>query len=200
MGRAKPKEAGSSRRLSREDWINGAIRLLSEGGLEGLSVNCLADRLCVTKGSFYWHFRDREALLDAVVDTWKRRTTSEIESFIRSGVGTPVGRLRRLVRIAISPQLEVPGGPLEMTLRDWAREDARIAAIVRDVDERRLEFLEKLYRETGCSDAAARSYAVLHMSYVVGSRILLSQRSSNNYAESWRIAERVLIPGIDRTD
>ncbi len=78
MGRAKPKEAGSSRRLSREDWINGAIRLLSEGGLEGLSVNCLADRLCVTKGSFYWHFRDREALLDAVVDTWKRRTTSEI--------------------------------------------------------------------------------------------------------------------------
>ena len=194
MGSDKTVDA-PGRRLRREDWIDGAIGLLSDAGVEALGVNALAERLKVTKGSFYWHFRDRDALLDAVVDTWRRRTTSEIEAFIRESVGSPTGRLRRLVRIAISPRLEVPGGPLEMTLRDWARRDARIDEIVREVDERRLSFLENLYREAGADRAESRSLAVLHMSYVVGSRILLSGHGRQDYEESCRIAERILVPG-----
>ena len=185
----------AARRLRREDWIAGAIGVLSDGGVEALSVTALADRLKVTKGSFYWHFRDRDALLDAVVDTWRRRTTSEIEAFIRENVGSPAGRLRRLVRIAISPRLEVPGGPLEMTLRDWARRDARINEIVREVDQRRLVFLEELYKEAGSAAAEARSLAVLHMSYVVGCRILLSGHGRQDYEEGCRVAERILVPG-----
>ena len=81
MGSDKTVDA-PGRRLRREDWIDGAIGLLSDAGVEALGVNALAERLKVTKGSFYWHFRDRDALLDAVVDTWRRRTTSEIEAFM----------------------------------------------------------------------------------------------------------------------
>lgn len=106
---AKGRGDEGSGRLSREDWIDGAIIFLSRDRLEALTVNALAERLGVTKGSFYWHFDSREGLLDAVVDTWRRRMTSEIEGFIRNSVGSPVGRLRRIVRIAMAPRPDVPG-------------------------------------------------------------------------------------------
>ncbi len=91
-------------------------------------MDTLAEKLGVTKGSFYWHFKGREDLLFAVLDEWRLRMTSEIRSLIVDTVtGTPWERLERLLRIAISARPDVPGGPFEMTLRDWARRDPKVA-------------------------------------------------------------------------
>ena len=192
--RGGTKDSGNGHRLSREDWIDGAILVLSEGNVEALEVKGLAERLGVTKGSFYWHFENREALLEAVIDTWRRRMTGEIEAFIRGRVGTPAGRLRRLIRIAMSARPDVPGGPLELALRDWARRDARVADIIREVDARRLAFLRELYKEAGLDDERAETYAFLHMSYVIGGRILLSHGTQHDLERSWRIGEDHLLP------
>ena len=56
--------------LTREDWITGAWEMLGDAGLDGVRVEPLARRLGVTKGSFYWHFRDRQELLDVLLDLW----------------------------------------------------------------------------------------------------------------------------------
>ena len=121
--------------LGRKDWIDAAITMLAEDNVEALRVDTLAEKLGVTKGSFYWHFKGRDDLLSAVLDEWRLRMTSEVQSLIFDRSGTPWERLERLLRIAISGRPDVPGGPFEITLRDWARRDPKVAKVVRAVDE-----------------------------------------------------------------
>jgi AcrR family transcriptional regulator len=125
--------------LGRKDWIAASITMLAEDNVEALRVDTLAEKLGVTKGSFYWHFKGRDDLLSAVLDEWQLRMTSEIQSLILDRSGTPWERLERLLRIAISGRPDVPGGPFEITLRDWARRDPKVAKVVRAVDQSRPE-------------------------------------------------------------
>jgi len=196
VSQKKTKEPARAARLGREDWVEGAIGMLAEGGVKAVEVNVLAERLGVTKGSFYWHFGSREELLDAVVETWRRRTTNEIESFIRNRVGTPLGRLKRLIRIGMSPHRDVPGGSLENMLRDWGRRDPKVAAIMREVDVRRSSFLRELYKDLGLGDGQAEAYAFLHMSFAIGGRILMADGDAETYERGWKIGEQFLLPPI----
>ena len=156
---AKPQKPAADPPLGRKDWIDAAIVMLAEDNVEALRVDTLAEKLGVTKGSFYWHFKGREDLLFAVLDEWRLRMTSEVAVADLRPTGTPWERLERLLRIAISGRPDVPGGPFEMTLRDWARRDPKVAAVVRDVDADRIAFAAQLYREAGLSESDAEDYA-----------------------------------------
>ncbi len=169
VNQKKTKEPARAARLSREDWIEGAVAMLAEGGVKAVEINVLAERMRVTKGSFYWHFGSREELLDAVVETWRRRTTNEIESFIRNRVGTPLGR-------------------------HWGRRDPKVAAIMREVDVRRNAFLRELYKDLGLDDDQAEAYAFLHMSFAIGGRILMADGDTETYEKGWKIGEQFLLP------
>lgn len=192
--RQKTKGSVRTPRLSQQDWIDAALEMLAEGGVKAVEINVLADRMGITKGSFYWHFASREELLDAVIETWRRRTTSEIESLIRNRVGTPAGRLRRLIRIGMSPRPDVPGGALEMMLREWGRRDPKVAAVMREVDVRRHAFVRELYRDMGLDDEQADSYAFLHMSFTIGGRILMADGDAATYENGWKVGEQFLVP------
>jgi AcrR family transcriptional regulator len=196
VSQKRTKQPSKTPRLSRENWIEGAIGMLAEGGVKSVEINVLAERMGVTKGSFYWHFESREDLLDAVIETWRRRTTSEIEIFIRNRVGTPLGRLKRLIRIGMSPRPDVPGGSLEMMLRDWGRRDPKVAAIMREVDVRRHSFVRELYKDVGLKDEEAESFAFLHMSYTIGGRILMADGDATTYEKGWKVGEEFLLPKI----
>src|SRR5256884_925388 len=190
----KTKEPARAARLSRGDWVEGAVAMLAEGGVKAVEINVLAERMGVTKGSFYWHFGSREELLDGVVETWRRRTTNEIESFIRNRVGTPLGRLKRLIRIGMSPHRDVPGGSLGKMIRDWGRRDPKVAAIMHEVDVRRNPFLRELYKDLGLNDDQADAYAFLHMSYAIGGRILMADGDPETYEKGWKVGEQFLLP------
>src|SRR5688572_18482898 len=110
----KPQKPAAEPPLGRKDWIDAAITMLAEDNVEALRVDTLAEKLGVTKGSFYWHFKGREDLLWAVVEAWRLTMTSETRALIVDATGTPWERLERLIRIAISPRQDVPGGPFEM--------------------------------------------------------------------------------------
>ena len=189
-------EAGPERgeRLNRKDWIDGAIILLAEDNVEALRIDVLARRLGVTKGSFYWHFKNREALLDAVLEAWREQMTTGIASFINNFPGTPLGRLSRLMRIAISPRPDVPGGPFELTLRDWARRDAKVDQVVKEVDSKRLEFLKGLYLDAGMSRTDAEMYAFGQMSYVLGGRLMLFEGSREDLDNRWAVGRNFFVP------
>jgi AcrR family transcriptional regulator len=158
--------------LDASAWIDAAFVMMAENGVKSVSVGALAKRLGVTKGSFYWHFADRETLLFAVLDSWRRMMTSDIKSFIATAEGTPAGRLTRLLRVAISPRPQVPGGQIELSLREWARHDNRVETIMRSIDSERLDYVRQLYIEAGLDEEAAAAYAFAHLSYVIGGRQL----------------------------
>jgi AcrR family transcriptional regulator len=180
--------------LGRSDWIEAAIAMLAEDNVEALRVDTLAEKLGVTKGSFYWHFKGREDLLSGVLDAWRLRMTSEVRALIFDTSGTPWERLERLLRIAISGRPDVPGGPFEMTLRDWARRDRKVAEVVRAVDAERIGFAMQLYREAGLSEADAQDYAEAHMAVVIGIRMTMVGHDRDEIKRRRRIAGALLLP------
>ncbi len=180
--------------LSRSDWIGAAIAMLAEDNVEALRVDTLAEKLGVTKGSFYWHFKGRDDLLLAVVDAWRLTMTSETRALIVDTSGTPWERLERLLRIAISGRKDVPGGPFEVTLRDWARRDTNVAKVVQQVDSERIDFLRQLYREAGLSPADADDFSEMHMAFVIGTRMTLTTDDREEIKRRRRIGAALLLP------
>jgi AcrR family transcriptional regulator len=183
-------------RLSRQDWIDGAIRKLSEDSVAALRVDELAEFLNVTKGSFYWHFQNREELLDAVLLAWRTMMTTEIQEMLGKLKDTGLARLRNLMRIAISARPDVPGGPFELTLRDWARRDPQVAKVVREVDEARINIVAALYREAGLDAESAQEYSMAHMSFVIGARTAFATQSPEELARRRKIAETLFVPAL----
>src|SRR3954463_13260759 len=107
-------------RTPRSTWIEAGLRALSAGGPHAIRIEPLARALGVTRGGFYWHFSDRRALLEEVLDTWERLSVDEgIERVESEGGDTRAGR-RRLSGLA-APSHE----PLriDLAVRDWARRD-----------------------------------------------------------------------------
>jgi AcrR family transcriptional regulator len=190
--------SSEGRRLSRQDWIDGAILFLSRHSVGTLRIDLLVKQMGVTKGSFYWHFESREVLLDAVLESWQKRMTGDIEAWLKSATGTPADQLRRLLHIGISSRPDVPGGPLELSLRDWARRDSRVDEIVMRVDAERLRILKNLYLESGLSDEDADAQALMHMTYVVGGRMMLFDGKVGTVEKRWRIGEMFLLPDSAR--
>jgi AcrR family transcriptional regulator len=191
---AKTQKPAAEPPLGRKDWIEAAIAMLAADNIEALRVDTLAEKLGVTKGSFYWHFEGRDDLLFAVLDEWRLRMTSEIQSLILDRSGTPWERLERLLRIAISARPDVPGGPFETTLRDWARRDSKVAGVVREVDAERVRFLRQLYREAGLDGSDVDDFAELHMAFVIGTRITVDPNDRDEINRRRRIGTALLLP------
>ncbi len=188
------KSAPENRRLTREDWINGAIAFLSQHSVGTLRLDLLVNQMGVTKGSFYWHFASREKLLDAVLESWQTGMIRDVEVWLESAAGSPADRLRRLLRVGISARPDVPGGPFELSLRDWARRDARVAKIVMGVDAERLRIVRNLYLDMGLTADQADAQALMHMTFVVGGRMMLFDGSRSTVERRLQIAERFLVP------
>jgi AcrR family transcriptional regulator len=141
-------------RLSRARWIEAALDALTEGGVDAIAVEPLARRLGVTKGSFYWHFRDRDELLAATLEEWAgERTESLIERL--EEIAEPKERLAAWARHVL-----VAEHALVISLHA-AADDPIVAPVLRRVTERRIEWLAELLREAGVSPAAARRRARL---------------------------------------
>jgi len=149
--------------LSRQAWVRGAVELMAEGGVENVRVEVLARRLGKTKGSFYWHFKDRPALLEAVVATWEAAGTQALIDAVNGLEGTPTDKLRLLWRLATTDGLGA-----ELALREWARKDVAIATRVKAVDAKRLAFLHGLYAELGLDEARRQQRALQLYALLIG--------------------------------
>src|SRR5262249_20085101 len=91
------QKASGRRRLTRDDWITAALAAIAEGGLAAVGVGPLAARLGATKGSFYWHFDNRDALLEAAIGRWEKETTTDVAADIGAAHDAPASQFRRLV-------------------------------------------------------------------------------------------------------
>src|SRR5437763_8486771 len=87
-------------RTPRSSWVHEGLRALAHGGPEAVRVEPLARALGVTKGGFYWHFEDRRALLEALLDAWERTLIDEVVATVEAGGGDARARLARLFSLA----------------------------------------------------------------------------------------------------
>src|SRR5438477_11526733 len=89
-------------RTPRTSWIQEGLRALGVGGPDAVRIEKLAQTLGVTKGGFYWHFDDRRALLEEMLDAWERVMIDEVIEHLESGGGDARAKLRRLSALASS--------------------------------------------------------------------------------------------------
>jgi AcrR family transcriptional regulator len=154
-------QAGAGRSLQPIDWVVAGITLLSRGGVDAVRITHLADALEVTRGSFYWHFKDRQALLDALVDFWRDRYTGALVA-TAEGAQTLSEGILGLFDVWIG--LEEFDPRVDAAMRDWARVSDTAGAAVEAADKARLDAIAALFFRNGYerTEASLRARVVYY--------------------------------------
>jgi AcrR family transcriptional regulator len=168
MAETEASTVGSGRRrgsdsLTRDDWISGAWDMLGESGLDGVRIEPLARRLGVTKGSFYWHLKGREELLEALLgrwfSIWDDQTSPEIHE-----ADDPADRIWALFRSVIG---RVTRGQT-VALRMLSHSDSDLAARIEERDNQRLAFLMSQLEAIGFPREEARVRGQIYQAIMSG--------------------------------
>ena len=150
---AKKPTSPANRRLTREHWIAAALDILIRYGVERVKVLPLAGRLGVTRGSFYWHFKNRKDLLDSLLEFWNRKNTRGIVAQAARGGSSIVDSVLSVFEIWTNEDKFDP--KLDFAVREWARRSTRVRAIVEQADAERIEALKQMFLRAGTPDAEA---------------------------------------------
>ena len=171
-------------RTPRSKWIEQGLRALAAGGPEAVRIEPLAQALGVTRGGFYWHFTDRRALLEEMLDTWERATTQEVAERLEREGGDASARLRRLL-VLTSPSVLMT----DLAVRDWARRDPAITERLRRVDNQRMDYLRSLFG-TFCADPDdIEARCMLFFSLLIGNHSIAADHDARSRAD---VLERAL--------
>lgn len=155
---------GTGVALAKEDWVDAALAALAEQGLAGVAVSPLARTLGATKGSFYWHFKDRDALIAATLEVWARRDTAETVAAVRT-VDDPRERIVVLARLALTDAIAGTDAHAGIVT---AAADPRIGPTLARVTVERLNFIQELLEDLGYEAPDARQRATLAYSVYLG--------------------------------
>jgi AcrR family transcriptional regulator len=163
-------ETDKPARLDAAAWIAAAFDAVADGGIDAVRVEPLAKALRITKGSFYWHFADRRALIDAMLVAWATGRIAAIraQAALR---GDPAAALRDLADL-YTRNANVRGLAIELAIRALARTDAAAAKAARSVDRERLKHVGELFAALGWDGGAAQARAVAFYSYLFGQSLL----------------------------
>lgn len=155
--------ASRNGRLSAEDWAREALDQIAEQGVASVAVEPLARRLGVTKGSFYWHFPSRDALLQAALSRWETVEQEEIFGSLEK-VSDPRERLRALFQVVAH---EVKSHIIYSELLK-ALDHPAVSPVIGRVSERRLDYLTASFRQAGLTRTEAQHRARLAYAAYVG--------------------------------
>ncbi|WP_027846747.1 TetR/AcrR family transcriptional regulator [Mastigocoleus testarum] len=164
-------------KLGRKDWIEKGLTVLAESGIEAVRVEPLAKLMNVTKGSFYWHFKNRGELLESLLQEWVNRDTDGIIQEVEKKGGDANNKLFNLLELAVRDD-----GKVENAIRAWATNDSKTAVILAQVDERRLNYTRDLFLQFGFTpfEAMVRArmvyYTLVVGEFTVGARPNLDER------------------------
>ena len=176
-------------RTPRSSWIEEGLRALAAGGPDAVRIQLLAQELGVTKGGFYWHFDDRRALLEEILDAWERASVDEVIERVESESGEPRAKLRRLSALAASSD-----EPLrtDLAVRDWARREPAVAERLRRVDNRRMEYVRSLFGAFCRDEDDVEARCLVFYSLWIGSHFIAADHGSRTRADVVKRALRQL--------
>ena len=163
-------------RTPRSRWIEEGLSALGTGGPDAVRIETLARALGVTRGGFYWHFEDRRALLEEMLDTWERRSTDDVLERVESEGGDARVKVRRAGMLTFSRELL----PIDLAVRDWSRRDQSVATRLRRVDNRRMEYLRSLI-SVFCPDADdVEARCMLAFSLAIGNHFIAAEHGDRS--------------------
>ncbi len=171
-------------KLTRDDWVDGAYRALLDGGSRAIAVAPLADRLGVTRGSFYHYFTNREELLVAALMKWEQQATDALVA-VSSQAGGPRERLEMLF-LQVFREPSALAGAERHLLRDRDTEPVVAEAVAR-VTGRRKAYLADCYRGLGCTEPVADDLALIAYMTFVG-WLFLDETSRADGCDTERLA------------
>lgn len=185
-------EAVPATRTPRERWIEQGLRALADGGPDAVRVEPLAEALGVTKGGFYWHFAGRPALLEEMLDAWEQTVIDAVIAQIETTGGDAADRLRHLFALGAAKSDLLP---IELAIRDWARRDEAVAARLRRVDTRRMEYMRALFGELSADPDDVEVRCLVAFSLFVGTHFVAAAPGPTGRREVLTQAlERLLEP------
>ena len=173
-------------RTPRNRWIEEGLRALAAGGPDAVRIESLARALGVSKGGFYWHFNDRRALLEEMLDAWEHTWVDEVIEAVEDEDGDARSRLRRLFALAAAS-----GGELlkiELAIRDWARREEAVAKRLRQVDNRRMDYMRSLFGAICEDDDDVEARCLLAFSLFIGGPFITVDHGGRSRAEVVELA------------
>ena len=178
----------ASPRTARTEWVDHALLALAEGGPGNVRVESLARALGVTKGGFYWHFTDRQALLDEVLDAWERVLLVQVIERVEARGGDARTKLRRLFAMADEDAIG-----LDLAVRDWARREPAVADRLRRVDNQRMDYMRSLFGTFVDDPDDVEVRCVLAFSLWIGNHFMEAEHGTRSRAQIMKLAVRSLL-------
>lgn len=180
--------------LTADAWAEAALEAMASGGLDAVAVEPLARALGVTKGSFYWHFENRDALVRAALELWERHETLDVVSGLEDEPD-PQERIFKVFRRANS---SYRAGRLYLALAA-ASDNPIVGERVRRVSQMRLEYLQRCYRGLGLSEIDARLWSTFAYATFIGNQQVNRDApamfpSGPQFREYFKLMIRTLIP------
>lgn len=155
-------------RGSAELWLDAAYDALITSGVDAVKVMPLANRLGLSRTSFYWYFPDREALLAALIDRWQQKNTSNLIARTQAPAETITQAVLNLFDCWITPDLF--DAALEFAIRNWAQTAPELSETLMQADETRLEALRQMFLRHGFSpdqaDIRSRAIYLTQIGYI----------------------------------
>jgi AcrR family transcriptional regulator len=164
----------NTKRLSRDDWMRGALEVIKTAGVEGAKIVPLAERLGVTSGSFYWHFKDRRELHEALLDYWEREMTDTAIEAAKRFEGPPKERIWRLMEQVMTAGM----ARYDLAIWHWAQSDAAAQTAFRRTVDKRFAFAAWMFKDAGFSKTQAETRGRLMVVYMMGESTLVPDAQS----------------------
>ncbi|MBT8408761.1 MAG: TetR/AcrR family transcriptional regulator [Alphaproteobacteria bacterium] len=150
-------------KVTRQDWMNVALDTLVSDGIERVKVLSLAGRMGVSRSSFYWYFKSRQELLDALLDAWLASNTQAIVKHAAQPAATITQGVLNL--FACFTDASAFNNKLDFAIRDWARRSGKVRRVLERSDEQRIEAIAQLFRrfDYGSTESLIRARVLYYM-------------------------------------
>jgi AcrR family transcriptional regulator len=175
-------------RTPRRAWVDAALKALAAGGPDAVRIEPLAACLGVSKGGFYWHFANRQALLQEMLDTWEKAVVEDVIARVESQPADPRAKLQQLFELASELASSPDGLAVELALRDWSRRDSEVAERVRRVDNRRMEYMRSLFGQFCVDENDVEVRCMLVFSLFIGSSFVAAQHGGKTRSQVLQLA------------
>jgi AcrR family transcriptional regulator len=186
-----PSRARSKREpLGRDAWLDAARQAFIEEGTAGVEVNKLAKRLGVTRGGFYWFFKNREQLLEELLAFWANTSTVLFDRILTAHGRNGLREYRALIDLWVDEKEYDPRW--DAAVRDWARTSTAVLKVVQSVDAKRIAVLEQMFWDLGYEGKEAHIRARITYYHQVGYYALGVRESKQQRLELLPLYAKVL--------
>jgi len=203
MPRNQPPEAPPTARrastLTPEQWIEAATALLVDGGVDLVRVDVLARQMGVTRGSFYWHFKDRDDLLQRMLQAWREAATEQVTQRFSGRHADPEALIRDIISLPFRGRAAQRAARIELAIRDWARRDPMARQAVDEADASRMSYIAQCFSALGFGIVEARHRAAVLYAYEVGESLLAQQGTAAQKADRCALAVQLLLTPLKQT-